>query len=504
MKRTTKWLAVTLIALLLCGCASGALAEVDLSKRVELNILTFGQNARDIDMINEAVSEITLEKFNFTVNIQPMADWRTQYNLVLSSGEPIDMIWTAMWYSYQPYAFDGAWIDITDMVQEVTPELYEIVGEDTWNMSKIDGRNYAIPSTYRAWSQWGVAWREDLRVKYDCPEIVDWETMEIYAEAILANEPGMIPFCDSASGGLWHSYSEKNRAYVGLGNPQFSYGVGVKTDNPRDLFIYHETEEFKEYLDTQRRWVERGYTQPDVASSTDMGNDGILSGKYAGSINSQGVATTLTGLIVPARESNPEWEIGYMNFGEMFQWTYRAHPTFMAFALPKASPNPERALLFYQEILTNEELFRLLDMGIEGVHYEIDENGYYVSVNDPINPGFLQGGSNLTNYAYNADFKIYSEDYNWVLDYETNNMAPYEITNYFEGFPEDYSAYSDKVTAMSEVNTQYTWPLLRGTMPDVDAALADVNARLDAAGRQEVYQSVVEQYNAYLDSMGVE
>lgn len=503
MKRTVKCLAMAMVILLLWSALPSAMAEVDLSKRVELNILTLGGKPRDMDEINEAVSKITLEKLNCTVNIQTMGDWRTQYNLVLSSGEPIDLIWTAMWYSYQPYAFDGAWLDITDMVDQVAPELRSLIGEDVWNMSKIKGRDYAIPCSNPRWNQWGVAWREDLRKKYNCPEIVDWETMEIYAQAILANEPGMIPFCDSSSGGLWHSFSEKNHAYVGLGNPQFSYGLGVKTDNPRELFIFHETEEFKDYLITQRRWVEKGYTQPDVASSTDMGNDGILSGKYAGSINTQAIATTLTGLIVPARTAHPGWEIGYMNFGEMFKWTYRSHPTFMAFALPKSCPNPERTLLFYEEVLSNKELFQLLDMGIEGEHYELDDEGYYVSLNDPLNPGYLQGSSGLTDYAFNPEFKVYSKDYHWVLDYQRDHMEPYEVTNYFEGFAEDYSAYSDKVTAMSEVNTQYTWPLLRGTMPDVLAALADVNQRMDAAGRQDVVKAVVAQYNAYLDELGV-
>lgn len=475
---------------------------VDISEKVSLNIFTFGaSNPADMDMINEAASKITSEKINADVTVTVMADWMTRYKLALSSGEPIDMIWTAMWFSYQPYAFDGAWLDITDMVDNVAPELRTLIGQDIWDMCKIGGKDYAIPCVNRTYSQWGVAWREDLRKKYNCPEIKDWETMEQYAEAIKANEPGMIPFCDSPNGGLWHSFSEKNHLYAGLGNPQFSYGLGVKTDNPRDLLVYHETDAFKDYCETQRRWVENGYIQPDAASSTDTGNAGMLSGKYAGSINGQGIVTTLNGLMLPAKQSNPDWEIGYMNFGEMFKWSYRSHPTFMAFALPNSSPNPERALLFAKELMTNKELFNLYDCGIEGTHYKV-ENGYYVSLNDPVNPGYLQGAAGITNFLFNKDAKIYSEAYNWVLDYE-KKMDQYEVDNYFEGFPEDYASYSAQVTAMSEVNTQYTWPLLRGTMDDVAGAIADVNKRLDAAGRQEVVANVIKQYNAYLDGMGV-
>jgi putative aldouronate transport system substrate-binding protein len=501
-----------LLVLALTGCggsrqggsaAPQKIGDVDISQKIDMIIYTIGgANPRDMDMVNEAASKITLEKLNATVSVQVMGDWRNRYQLVLSSGEPVDLIWTAMWYSYQPYAFDGAWVDITEMVDKTAPELKDLIGKENWDMARINGRHYAIPTSNRSWGQWGVAWREDLRKKMGTPPITDIPSMEAYAEGILKNYPGMIPFCDSASGGLFHSFSEKNHAYIGLGNPQFSYGMGVKTDNPRELFIFHETSEFQEYLVTQRRWVERGYTQPDVASSNDQGNDGMLSGKYAGSVNSQGIATTLNGLIVPARTGHPDWEIGYMNFGEMFKWTYRAHPTFMAFAIPKAARTPERSLLFVRELLTNKELWQLYDMGIEGTHYKI-EDGYYASLNDPINPGYLQSASSLTSFFFRGDFKHYSKDYQWALDYERDRMAPYEVTNYFEGFPDDYTPYRDKVTAMSEVNSQYTWPLLRGTIPNPLEALKDVNRRLDDAGRQEVVRRAIEQYQAYLDGLGI-
>jgi putative aldouronate transport system substrate-binding protein len=499
---------LTVLILASCGSKSGGssapkkIGDVDISQRLDMIIYTMGwANPRDMDMVNEAASKITLEKLNATVSVQVMADWMSRYRLALSSGEPIDLIWTAMWFSYQPYAFDGAWVDITEMVDKAAPELRDLIGRENWNMSKINGRDYAIPTSNRSWGQWGVAWREDLRKKMGTPPITDIPSMEAYAEGILKNYPGMIPFCDSVNGGLFHSLSEKGHAYIGLGNPQFSYGLAVKTGNPRELFIYHESPVFEEYLVTQRRWVERGYIQPDVASSLDQPNDGMLSGKYAGSIQSM-ISTTLNGLIVPARTSHPDWEIGYVNYGEMYKWSYRAHPTFMAFAIPIAAKNPERSLLFAREMLTNRELFHLYDMGIEGTHYKI-EDGYYVSLNDSLNPGYLQTASGLTSYFFQEDFKYYSRDYQWALDYERDHMAPYEVTNYFEGFPEDYAPYKDKMTAMSEVNTQYTWPLLRGAIPNPLEALKDVNRRLDAAGRQEVVQQVIEQYQAYLDGLGL-
>ena len=106
--------------------------------------------------------------------------------------------------------------------------------------------------------------------------------------------------------------------------------------------------------------------------------------------------------------------------------------------------------MFAYTVMTNDELFNIYDCGIEGVHYEVDENGYYVSLNDPDNPGFSQGALGLTNYIFNEDAKIYSESYQWVLDYYEESIEPYIIENVFQNFPEDYSSYSDLQTANSE------------------------------------------------------
>lgn len=149
-------------------------------------------------------------------------------------------------------------------------------------------------------------------------------------------------------------------------------------------------------------------------------------------------------------------------------------------------------------IMTNDELFNIYDCGIEGTHYEIDENGYYVSLNDATNPGYVQGGLGLTTYVFNPTAKHYTESYQWVLDYYEEAIEPYIIENKFQNFPEDYSSYSDLQTANSEVSSQYKWPVIRGAMEDPEAALDDALARQDAAGRQEIIEHVKEQFADYL------
>jgi hypothetical protein len=61
--------------------------------------------------------------------------------------------------------------------------------------------------------------------------------------------------------------------------------------------------------------------------------------------------------------------------------------------------------------------------------------------------------------------------------------------------------YRDKVTAMSEVNNQYTWPLLRGTIPNPLEALKDVNRRRPRAGRK-LYSGPLSSTRPILTALG--
>ena len=468
--------------------------QIDISDHVDLVVYTFaGSSPKDVDMINEAANEINEETINASVDIQVMADWATRYNLALSSGEQIDLIWTAMWFQYQPYAYDGAWVDITEMVDEVVPELRTLIGEDMWTQCRIAGRDYAIPSTHQSNTQWGVVWREDLRKEMGCSEITSVETMEEYAEAILEHHPEMIPYCESASGGLFHSLSEQSHSFIGLGQPQFSYGIGYDTEK-QELYQWDNTDWFEDYCVKIRDWVVKGYVQPDFGSTTDSYYDGIVTGKYAGA---DCVSPGNMPNLIDACE-NLGWEIDFMSYGEMYEWTYWDSPVQGSYAIPIASENPERSLMFVYTLMTNDELYRIYDCGIEGVHYEVDENGYYVSLNDPQNPGFTQSSLGITGPIFNEDAKIYSESYQWVLDYYEESIEPYIVENIFQNFPEDYTSYSDLQTANSEVHDQYTWPIIRGSVDDPVTALADANARKDAAGRQEILENVKEQFDVYV------
>ena len=50
-----------------------------------------------------------------------------------------------------------------------------------------------VPSPTTDYTTYVTLWREDLRKKYNVPEITDWDSLAVYMDAIKENEPDMLP-----------------------------------------------------------------------------------------------------------------------------------------------------------------------------------------------------------------------------------------------------------------------------------------------------------------------
>lgn len=480
----------------------GDFSNIDTSEEVNLVISVFGgTNVADLDQINEKISEITKEKLNCTVEIQGMSNYVQQYPIVLSTNEPIDLIWTATWNNCWDYSKQGAFQDITDLVNEKFPDLKDLIGEDKWDACAVDGSYYIIPSANDAspsnWAQWGVVWREDLRKELGCEPITSIETMEAYAEAVLKSGNGMIPFCDTGAGGLWHTMLEKEHIYTEFGSPFNTLALDLDTD---EIVDYATLDGVQEMCETQRKWEKNGYIQPDVASSTDSGSDGMLSGKYAGYLCST-ISTYESQFAAPIAAAHPDWELGYMNYGEMFQYAYPNSPAMGSLAIPAASENPERALAFLELLLTDNELYNLIDCGIQGVHYDVDEDGYYTSLQgDAIT--YPRESLWLTSYYVNEDAKIYTEGDVAGMTYIEEKLAPIAVECYWQNFPYDASGYSEYATACSTVYSEYWSPLLTGQLDDVTGGLATLDQKMLENGQDKILEALTPQWEAYKKQIG--
>lgn len=154
-----------------------------------------GDAPKDLSSIESQINKMAEEDLNATVkfNYTTWTDWDQKYKLLLSSGQSIDLIFTADWTQYQAYAKKGAFLAIDDLLPKAAPALQQFVPQDMWEAVKIDGKIYTVPATYKEYVTNGFVWREDLRKKYNLPQPTDLASYEAYMEGIKKNEPKMSP-----------------------------------------------------------------------------------------------------------------------------------------------------------------------------------------------------------------------------------------------------------------------------------------------------------------------
>lgn len=480
--------------------AAGA-QQPDFSQPYELDIYVAYDGAKDLDMVTEEINKITMETMNCTVKFHPIgtADQTTKYNLALATNEKIDLIFAATWFSYADKANNGAFIALEDYIDTYVPEMREIVPQDIWDNCKINGHDYAIPHVVTKAGSAGFLYREDLRAKYGCPEITDRASIEAYCDAIIANEPGLLPMYSHAND-MFTIYNSMYHEHTGIGHPYFHFFV-CDLDNPRDLHVSADTDNFHDYCTWARSWVEKGYVQSDAVSNTEDHASVMLAGKYASSIFNGAYETLLNTVIEPARVSHPDWEFGYISWAEMFKISMPSVPFQASFAVPTSSQDPVRAIYFMKEVMTNKELATLIDCGIEGVHYEIADDGSYVSLNDPDNPGFVQDCLAFSS-TIPDDMRLHPANYTLVKA-ESDKIMPYAVYNYKEAFPVDIEPVRDYVNALSLVYQQYGYPLVHGQIADVEAGIETFKEKMVEAGAELVYEEYNRQWQEYLDFMGV-
>ena len=168
----------------------------------------------------------------------------------------------------------------------------------------------------------------------------------------------------------------------------------------------------------------------------------------------------------------------------------------IGFAISPTSEHPEAAMKFLNEMYTNPDVVNLLDWGIEGVHYEKQDDGTI---------DFPEGvDANTTTYGLNMDWFFGNQflSYIWGKGRDTTIYSRLEENNKNSefspvmGFSFDSTAVSSEVAAITNVINQYLPGLSCGSLnPDteMDAFLE----ALDDAGMQTVIEEKQKQLDAW-------
>ena len=501
VQRPKKVFRFVAIMLALSLISTGFASAQNTSQKVELQFYMLGDPPKDLPVIAAEINKLAEKDLNATIkfNYVPWAGWDQKYNLLLTSGQPIDLIFTAEWTKYSYYAKRGAFMDIGPLVPKAAPALYKFVSADYWNAVKVGGKIYTVPATWKEYVNNGVVYREDLRKKYNLPKPDSIANMEAYFDGIKKNVPDMQPTYQIKDFPMLDEALMSQVAYVEspLGTPP-AYGLRYDYRTPSKLYNYFESPQFLADMKIAKRWADKGFWSRS-ALSQDTPADALQTGKAASRIDGMNPVKLAT-LMSNTANGHPDWEWGYVPFSDQSKLVHPVHPVHNGFAIARTSKNPERALMFYEKLVTDKRYNFLTEYGIEGKNYKIVD-GYYEMIGDSSSNGF--GREAMNGWAWrNPQIQIFAKSFDVPFKFfkEFDKIA---TPNIRDGFAEDVTPYQAEQAAFNQVWTQYGIPIYYGLAGDPEAAIKNFIQKAKAAGWDKIVTEFGKQWAEYAKDQGL-
>ncbi len=486
MKKIGRLLSLVLALIMVLttvGCASAAAPSAnDFAEPVELVVYVLGSEPNRHSEVMEVFNAKLKEKMNTTlkVNFLGWGDYETQYPLLLSSGEPFDLIYTATWLNFYQQAQKGAFKALNELIPQYAPDAWGQLSEFGQQSAMVNGNIYAIPSGKTTYNSFGIITRGDLMDKYNLPDIKTFEDYGTYMQAIVENEPTM-QATDVYAGGseIDDTYFLYNGLYPLTGNTKSIYWVDLKAEKPV-VFNKVNWEGTPAMLAMMQDWGAKGYWPKAALSNQD--GDMMSTGKAASGTHSM-----------------DNWVSQYMRHPE-WDWRYYDMVTFDeelsamqdAMAIPNSSKNPERALQFLNLIRTDNELYNALVYGIEGETYQFEADGT-VKPLDPDNFGLDPWTWGLRTNEFTKDYAGTPASLQALRQELRDNLRP----NALRAFAMNTDTVKNEFAAVTSVMAQYYDPLKLGYV-EAESGMAELKTQLDAAGDAAVVAELQRQVDEFL------
>lgn len=472
------------------------------SKFVRLSYVMLGDPPTNgqLEKVQAKWNEIFKSKINAELTLKwvEWADWYTKYNLLLASGEPLDLITTASdWLDLWPNAQKGAFMNLDDLLPKYAPKTWEEVPKEDWEQSKYNGKIVTIPEDhYTQWVNHGIFYRGDWAKEFGITEpIKDWETMGKYFQGIKDKKPGVIP---------WDVNGTKNEATDGW---VISHTDAVALDMVPTGFLkvfwgksYNEKytawspifdQTYVDYAKMMKEWGDKGYWREDVLNYKGDTRAELKAGKSGAD---QHHTQTYRGLRYDMDKAQPGSELQMFAFADTRNNLISMPVTHGGTSIGAHSQNPERALMAYELIRQDQEVYRLFNWGMEGVQYVI-KDGKLTSPD----------GYDDKRDGFYTDFWGGRMD-KFELPSTTEYPGIYDIFKKYDSIKKPYpygrfvfnkQPIEAELAAISDVTNQLGAAIAYGKAGDPVKAVDTLRSKLKAAGYDKVLAEVQKQLDAY-------
>ncbi len=476
MKKVATLVMAVMLALSFAACGGEKVSQDD---DITITWLIPGEKQADVEAINEAASKIAMEKAGVKLSLMFIdnAAFTQRMNMNFASGNSdFDLCFTGYINPYKDTVTKGAYLELDEYIEN-SETIKEAIPEYARKTSTYKGHIYALPNMQiMATACTGLFVQEKLAEEYGLKteEIKCIEDIEPFLAWVKEKHPELYPFKTGDMGGG-----------IRNPNPPSDNFNGAKVVQREDGSFKVTTEIMEEEDLTEikliRSWFEKGYIRADIASVTDQSTD-HNAGKYAvwRGVYKPGAAEEVNA-------SNPNRRCICIRISEPYM-PYNAGSTTMT-AINAASKHPDEAFKIIELANSDKEFFNLLAFGIEGKHYNLDEDGKVVLIK---NSGYAPGGAWKFGSVFNSLLLPGQDDDLWQQTIRYNDEAK---KSPLIGFSFDTTNVRTEIGQISTVGGKYKQGSI-GTEP-VEAWRPAYLKELEAAGVEKVRKEVERQINEW-------
>lgn len=446
--------------------------------------------------VEAAVNEITEQEINTHVSLTYIESgaYTQQINLMMSSGEPVDLIVTSPGgpASFNSMAAQGQLMDITGLLPEYAGNVCDDLG-DLLKATSVEGRIYGIPCNKAFVTNVNIYMRtdvlEDLGLLEKAKNMATFSEYEEILEAVknssqwnylagIVSNGGYSEIISVANALMTEDKFEDCGYFDNLGDSMFLVGV----DDDGMVYNFHSSLGYKKLCERARNWYDKGYIYKDSATTQEIATSLVRSDtafSFFGQteVGSEQAVSITCGMDMTAV---PVVQLPISTSSvNKFVW-----------AIPVSSKEPEAALTFFNMAYSDSRIANLLAWGIEGIDYEIKDNGNagYISGNET--PSYHTGDVTWPNKLITLPWENDSPDLR-KQQQEARNQAEYSP---YLGFICDTTVFSTELGAVSNAIEEYKPMLNAGVAPE--GAWNDFVQKLELSG----IDKIVGEYQAQLDT----
>lgn len=454
-------------------------------KPATLIMYLIGDPAKNYDDVLAEFNKHAQADLNVTLEVVWVGwgDFDTKFPLVLSSGEPVDLIYTATWTDFYSLAQKGAFLPIEELGPTYAPESFRKQSKDAIEQATVNGHIYALAATYADYEQFGYIVRGDLMKKYGMTEIKAIDDYGEYLKNVARDDPEIDPAGFFGSENILdciYLYNQSLYPASGAWDTNSPFWINVNTN---EVVNFLEFPGILDYFEKMKELSDAGCWSKSVLSNKN--NNMFLEDKSASAIHNLDTWTN----VYMAHEG---YDIKYYPC-----WPYSYIPNFMsnAMAVPSSSKNPERALMLLEKMRNEPIYYNLLTYGIEGVNFSLTDDNQLIATDPDI---FMPEGYCSWGFKDVELVKPLVGSPPTIANIR-KEIADSAISNPFTSFTPDIESVKSEFSAITNVMIQYEGPLSFGYVDNPEQGLQTLKDQLKKAGAEKVLAELQRQVNEYLN-----